>query len=136
MPCTFDKEGNLLRFESGGIWFSASHYHEDKGSTSRDFPMGSLQDSVAEYEHRTGHRGTLAKIEAERAKWMASPERARLLAPQETVVTAGVIEPQVATIALEGEPPADTIADPLEPKGQEAPAKKPKKAPAKKKGKK
>ena len=76
MSCTFDKDGTLLKFESGGIWFNAEHYHEQKMSGSRDYPMGSLQSSIAEYEHRTGNRGTLALIEAERAAWLADPANA------------------------------------------------------------
>ena len=79
MSCTFDKDGTLIKFESGGIWFNASHYHEDRGDKSRDFPMGSLQSSCAEYEHRTGNRGTLALILEAYVAWMASPERAALL---------------------------------------------------------
>ena len=79
MVCTFDKEGNLLKFESAGIWFNADHFHEDKDKGSRDMPMGSLQSSIAEYEHRTGNRGTLAQILEAYVAWMESPERAALM---------------------------------------------------------
>lgn len=105
MPCTFDVEGELLRFESGGIWFNASYYQEDTGSKTRGFPMGSLQSSVAEYEHRTGHKGTLAKIEAEREAWMASPEREAMLAPKEpTEAATSPVEPTTATKAAPSTP--------------------------------
>lgn len=105
MACTFDKDGNLLRFEAGGIWFNASHYHEPKGDKSRDFPMGSLQSSVAEYEHRTGKRGTMAIIEAERAKWMESPERLALLAPEPTLHSQAGDKPVLTEV------PAGPMAD-------------------------
>lgn len=103
MKCVFDVEGNLLRCEHGRGWFSPHHYHEDKGDKSRDFPMGKLSDSVAEYEHRTGARGTMALIESERAKWMESPERkafieARIEVALERTDETGAPDPDTETV--------------------------------------
>ena len=129
MPCTFDKEGNLLRFETEQIWFSATHYHEQKGAGSRDFPMGKLSDSIAEYEHRTGQRGTLAKIEEARAKWMESPERLALLEEGlKQVDETGAPDPDVPANTGTGPNDEPTVLEPVsaEPTAVEAKAAKPK----------